>query len=326
MAVMARAGQFGNLVYSDQGESITITGVVSRPTEPVEIPEEIDGKPVTAIGNFAFSYCEKMPSVVIPDSVTSIGDWAFQVCSSLESVTIPGSVDVIGSRAFEDCSALTNLEFGHGVAKIWVASFRGCVGLKSLTLPASLKYLHDSAFDDCTNLQVMTFLGNAPEVATMRFNGLPPSFKVRYYEGRKGFKTNEGYWKGVPAEMILLRPEIQVEQPLGTTVGEEWQDERALGRLEVGSRSKPMYFTIRNLGEEALTGMALKVTGAHAKDFIVLGERKTLAGRASMKFRVIFKPSAVGPRQAMLRIHSDDADEPTVKVRLAGAGRKKRVW
>lgn len=87
-----------------------------------------------------------------------------------------------------------------------------------------------------------------------------------------------------------------------------------------------MYFTIRNLGEEALTGMAVKVTGAHAKDFMVLGERKMLAGRDSMKFRVIFKPKAEGLRQAMLRIRSDDADEPTIEVRLEGEGRKKRVW
>lgn len=159
----------------------------------------------------------------------------------------------------------------------------------------------------------------------MSFYGQSPVFKVRYYEGRKGFKIYNGYWKGVPTEMILLRPEIQVEQPLGTTVG-DWQDRRWLGRQELGSRSEPMYFTIRNLGEEPLTGMAVKVTGAHAKDFIVLGERKTLAGKASMKFRVIFKPKAEGLREAMLRIRSDDADEPTIEVKLEAEGRKKRKW
>lgn len=41
---------------------------------------------VTSIGDCAFSGCDNLTSVVIPDSLTSIGNSAFKYCSSLTSV------------------------------------------------------------------------------------------------------------------------------------------------------------------------------------------------------------------------------------------------
>ena len=61
------------------------------------------------IGAHAFSYCDKMESIVIPNSVTSIGDSAFFECTSLKSITIPDSVTKIGCEAFCQCSAMDRL-------------------------------------------------------------------------------------------------------------------------------------------------------------------------------------------------------------------------
>ncbi len=59
--------------------------------------------PITHIGNYVFSGCRSLTSVVIPDSVTRIGGCAFDGCSALTSVTIPDSVTCIGNSAFEGC-------------------------------------------------------------------------------------------------------------------------------------------------------------------------------------------------------------------------------
>lgn len=47
------------------------------------IPATLDGKTVTAIGDYTFARCSSLTFVSIPDSVTSIGDYAFGDCSNL---------------------------------------------------------------------------------------------------------------------------------------------------------------------------------------------------------------------------------------------------
>ena len=64
------------------------------------IPDEIDGKKVTKIGNSAFSDCTELTSITIPDGVTDICWCAFYNCVSLKSVTIPESVTYIQDYAF----------------------------------------------------------------------------------------------------------------------------------------------------------------------------------------------------------------------------------
>jgi hypothetical protein len=75
----------------------TITGY-SCSAKNVVIPASIGGKPVTAVGAFAFALNE-LTDVTIPDGITSIGKSAFAF-NLLTSVTIPDSVTSIGTDAF----------------------------------------------------------------------------------------------------------------------------------------------------------------------------------------------------------------------------------
>ena len=61
------------------------------------------------IADRAFSSCQSLTSITIPNSVTSIGDCAFYGCSSLSSITIPNSVTTIGYSAFAYCNSLTSV-------------------------------------------------------------------------------------------------------------------------------------------------------------------------------------------------------------------------
>ena len=65
---------------------------------------------VTKIDDEVFKGCDKLQSVVIPDTVTEIGKSAFEGCLSLEKVTIPNSVTKIGDRAFANCKLLSDLK------------------------------------------------------------------------------------------------------------------------------------------------------------------------------------------------------------------------
>ncbi len=81
------------------------------------IPSEIEGCPVTVIGEWAFENCDTLVSVVIPDTVTTIGTCAFAYCDALTTVTIPEGVQSIGSYAFE-CTPLESITIPSTVTSI----------------------------------------------------------------------------------------------------------------------------------------------------------------------------------------------------------------
>ena len=84
----------------------------------------------------------------IPAGVKAIGEYAFSGCSGLTSLIIPESVTEIGDMAFSGCSGLTSLTIPDGVTTIGISSFSGCSGLKSLTvLPEDPPALAEFAFD-----------------------------------------------------------------------------------------------------------------------------------------------------------------------------------
>ena len=104
------------------------------------------------IGNYAFSGCCSLTSLILPSSVTEIGSSAFYGCSGLTSLTLPSSVTSIGSSAFEACYGLFSLTLPSSVTEIGESAFRGCSGLTSLTLPSSVTSIGKSAFEGCSGL------------------------------------------------------------------------------------------------------------------------------------------------------------------------------
>jgi hypothetical protein len=107
----ASAEQFGLFTYTVSDEEITITDYPENATGHVEIPAEIDGLPVTMIGDGAFFGCTGLTSITISEGVTSIGDSAFSGCIGLTSITIPDSVTSIELSAFSSCTGLHSVIF-----------------------------------------------------------------------------------------------------------------------------------------------------------------------------------------------------------------------
>lgn len=80
----------------------TIKEYFGRETDII-IPSEIDGVPVTTIGEGAFAYCVYLETVTIPESVTKIEDFAFEECTSLKDINIESNSVTIGSDVFKNC-------------------------------------------------------------------------------------------------------------------------------------------------------------------------------------------------------------------------------
>ena len=84
------------------------------------------------IGNYAFSDCSGLTSLILPSSVTEIGESAFEGCIRLTSLTLPSSVTSIDGRAFYGCSSLFGLTLPSSVTSIGKSAFEGCSGLTSI--------------------------------------------------------------------------------------------------------------------------------------------------------------------------------------------------
>lgn len=96
--------------YALKGNEATVTRQPTTISGAITIPDSVIYKEqtysVTTIGREAFSDCEKLTSITIPDSVTAIGREAFERCG-LKSITIPDSVTTIEGYVFQYCGSLT---------------------------------------------------------------------------------------------------------------------------------------------------------------------------------------------------------------------------
>lgn len=159
--------------------------------ETVKIPNEIEGKPVTEIGERVFYYNKKLINVVIPDNVvtihtdafgycqslqsvelgkgvTYIGASAFYYCSALKKINIPASVRYIRMNAFQRCGALEKVNFSEGIIGIDKLAFHECTSLSQINLPQSLETIGDGALCN-TSLEQIVIPENVISIATRAF-------------------------------------------------------------------------------------------------------------------------------------------------------------
>ena len=139
-AVCAGAEVYGNFEYGvlDDG-TVEITGYKGS-EQKVDVPEKINKKSVTRIGNLAFKDCTKITSIAMPDSVAYIGRSAFYNCTSLKSITIPDGVKEIGYAAFSECAGLVSVKIPDNVTKIGDSAFINCANLTKIDVTAGNKY------------------------------------------------------------------------------------------------------------------------------------------------------------------------------------------
>lgn len=107
---------------------------------------EIDGIYYNLISKFKKAEVVKNPNyysgeITIPKTVTyedveynvtSIEYEAFSQCDALTSVSIPNSVETIGNDAFSRCSGLTSIIIGSGVKSIGNGAFASCPDLNDV--------------------------------------------------------------------------------------------------------------------------------------------------------------------------------------------------
>lgn len=136
--------------------------------EIVTIPETVEERPVTEIGEGCFKDNKEIVKVTLNEKTEKIGEWAFYQCMELEEVT-GGNVSVISAHAFTRCSKLINAELGSNIQVISNGAFSGCTSLKKMLPQENLILLGDYAFADSA-LEEFSF-NHSTEVGKGVFSG-----------------------------------------------------------------------------------------------------------------------------------------------------------
>ena len=207
----------GGVIYFDHTTGL-ITGADQKITAAV-IPEEIEGTPVIGIGPEAFSACQDLAKIVLPDTLKSIAAEAFRGCSSLTEIVIPASVTEIGEDAFRACYSLkaihvdeanpvyasedgvllnkektiliycpaekvsgyTRYSIPEGVLRIQERALYDCTKMGSLFIPASVTSIEEDALPGCS-VEVSAENANYSSINGVLFNY--DQTKLLYYPRR----------------------------------------------------------------------------------------------------------------------------------------------
>lgn len=105
---------------------------------PLDIKEYIVKEGTQVICDGAFCRCDKLSSVVLPESIVVIGSWAFKGCQSLKDIELPIPLREIGESAFE-CTGLQAIDIPENVTSIGNEAFSGCSDLETLNLSKNIK-------------------------------------------------------------------------------------------------------------------------------------------------------------------------------------------
>ncbi|MBE7091517.1 MAG: hypothetical protein E7363_06395 [Clostridiales bacterium] len=120
---------------------------------------------VTSIGSKAFSNCDSLTEIVIPNSVTSIGYRAFYDCDSLTTVTFGDNSQLtsIGNSAFYWCDSLTEIVIPSSVTSIGEWAFHSCTSLTEIVIPNSVTSIGSVAFYNCYSLTIYCEAASKPK-------------------------------------------------------------------------------------------------------------------------------------------------------------------
>ena len=127
--------------------SLYLIGYVGT-SSVLRLPELDDGESYVIYSEVLY-HDDTVTDVVIPSSVSAIGDYAFSYCDNLVNVVINEGVTNIGFGVLSHCSALTELEIPEGVTVIEPFAFSSNPSLERVSLPESLEKIKNSAFSEC---------------------------------------------------------------------------------------------------------------------------------------------------------------------------------
>ena len=175
-----------NYRYTEIEDGVKLLGYLGKEAI-VNIPYEINGKPVTVIGKDCFACNETIWSVNVPENIHTIEEDAF-AWSSIHQIYLPNSLVSIGEGAFY-ASKITIIYLPDAIESLGEYIFAECHYLRSAYISSEITILPKAAFADCSHL-LDVYLSDMIHVidvdafygcAELKYIHLPIQLQLTYY-------------------------------------------------------------------------------------------------------------------------------------------------
>lgn len=200
-------GKYGVLSYEIRDGIVKILSCDESAAGEIDIPNEIEGYPVTELADWLFSYFKEISGIRIPANVSAIGKNVFFECNGLNKIevdelnrcfssdngvlfnkaktkliqypvgktdveyTVPEGVTTIGDYSFFSCVNLNNIKMPRGLKTIGEGAFKECTDLDNVEIPKGATYIGGQAFHGCGGLNQIVISETVTNIDMDAFNG-----------------------------------------------------------------------------------------------------------------------------------------------------------
>ena len=260
----AFAEEWNGYIYyesGDEGREICITGYTGSSRE-LEVPDIIDGKPVTSIASWAFMDNQTITRVVFPDTLKLIDYYAFSGCKNLRSIELPKSLEEVGAHVFGDAVNLVELKLNCKNLQIPYCGVLQNAGSASggitLTVGGTCKKVPDNLGIYDVNFKAVYIADGVEGVGFRAFDGCE---NLRAISLGKTLKTiGDHAFEGCPLENVEIPSSV-------TKIGSEafwlyhdggkiyYSDKAQKGILKYSVKDSDLVYRTLSFGEYDLSGL-----------------------------------------------------------------------
>lgn len=168
--------------------SLRITKFIGFDENEIIIPNQLDGKSISIIGENAFAKCTGIKKIIISEGITTIENGAFSGCESLNKVLLPSTLKWLGNKpkmstptyswqlptevpfdgVFQG-TAISSIDLPAGLTFLGKKAFQNCKNLINVNLPNGVKVIPESCFSGCSSLMTVALPDNLSTIHTYAF-------------------------------------------------------------------------------------------------------------------------------------------------------------
>lgn len=246
---------------------------------PSTVPYNGDTYTVVEIGKYAFSDCETLESVVIPDGVTTIGNYAFRYCHNLKSVNLPEGIKTLGAQTFRECVSLKSIKLPSTMTSLGTTVFAYCENLESVEIPQSVTSIGNGCFWYNNALKEMTIPKSVTKLGYSIWTGCSNLKDLKVEEGNTAYKIVDGVLYTIDGTTLMQYPNARGKSytvPEGVTTINNY----AFAECEIDDLTLPSTLTtINNLAFQNCRNLTSFTFGKNLTKFA----QRVFEGCTSMK-------------------------------------------